>query len=79
MLKPADFVTRCAELSGEWGLAGTGWAAYPQMQEALTIKTLMTEIILPHAQDMLPPALNALHRGETSAPNPPSRCICATK
>ena len=42
------------------------WAAYPQMQETLTLSTQMTEITLPHAQDMLPPALNALRRGETS-------------
>ena len=68
VLKPADFVTRCAALTGEWGLAGTGWAAYPQMQETLTLSTQVTEITLPHAQDMLPPALNALRRGETSAP-----------
>ncbi|MEM8060935.1 tRNA (adenosine(37)-N6)-threonylcarbamoyltransferase complex dimerization subunit type 1 TsaB [Morganella morganii] len=68
VLKPADFVTRCAALTGEWRLAGTGWAAYPQMQETLTLSTQMTEITLPHAQDMLPPALNALRHGETSVP-----------
>lgn len=65
VLKPADFITRCAGLTGEWGLAGTGWAAYQDMQGAISVSTQMTDITLPHAQDMLPPAVIALQQGET--------------
>ncbi|MBA5839004.1 tRNA (adenosine(37)-N6)-threonylcarbamoyltransferase complex dimerization subunit type 1 TsaB, partial [Morganella morganii] len=67
VLKPADFLTRCAALTGEWGLAVTGWAGYPQRQETLTLSTPTPEITLPHAQDLPPPSPNAPRRGETSA------------
>lgn len=53
VLIPDDFKVKFAQLTGQWGHAGTGWEAYPQL---LVDNSQITDsnVSLPDAQDMLP-------------------------
>ncbi|EKT57520.1 tRNA (adenosine(37)-N6)-threonylcarbamoyltransferase complex dimerization subunit type 1 TsaB [Providencia sneebia] len=52
VMSPDIFQQKIADLTGQWSFAGTGWQAYPQLGENLTLVDSTVE--LPAAQDMLP-------------------------
>ncbi|WP_237388394.1 tRNA (adenosine(37)-N6)-threonylcarbamoyltransferase complex dimerization subunit type 1 TsaB [Xenorhabdus sp. Sc-CR9] len=65
VLKPEQAQEIMRSLSGEWVIAGTGWDAYPQLLDShLTLIT--SDVTLPHAEDMLPLALQMWEAGETT-------------
>lgn len=66
VLKPEQVQTIMASLHGEWAIAGTGWQAYPQLMAShLTLTD--SGITLPHAEDMLPLAVQMWQNGEMTA------------
>ncbi|ETS30905.1 tRNA N6-adenosine(37)-N6-threonylcarbamoyltransferase complex dimerization subunit TsaB [Photorhabdus temperata] len=66
VLKPEQVQAIMAPLNGGWMIAGTGWQAYPQLMEShLTLTD--SGIILPHAEDMLPLAVQMWQNGEMTA------------
>ncbi|MER2473246.1 tRNA (adenosine(37)-N6)-threonylcarbamoyltransferase complex dimerization subunit type 1 TsaB [Photorhabdus laumondii] len=66
VLKPEQVQTFMASLSGDWVVAGTGWQAYPQLMAShLTLTD--SSITLPHAEDMLPLAIQMWQNGEVTA------------
>jgi tRNA threonylcarbamoyladenosine biosynthesis protein TsaB len=48
--------------------AGTGWQAYPGLQQGHELTLVASEVTLPAAQDMLPLAILALAQGNTLLP-----------
>ncbi|MBD2823783.1 tRNA (adenosine(37)-N6)-threonylcarbamoyltransferase complex dimerization subunit type 1 TsaB [Xenorhabdus szentirmaii] len=66
VLKPEQVRTIMNSLSGEWAIAGTGWEAYPQLLDT-SLTLLVSDITLPHAEDMLPLALQKWEAGEATA------------
>lgn len=53
VMSPDAFSEKMTRLKGQWGSAGTGWQAYPQLQDTgLTL--IDSKVELPAAQDMLP-------------------------
>lgn len=66
VIKPEQFIESVKTLTGEWAIAGTGWQAYPELQEMLPLTLIETQITLPAAQDMLPLAITAWNEGKTS-------------
>lgn len=53
VMSPDAFSVKMTRLKGQWGAAGTGWQAYPQLQDTgLTL--IDSKVELPAAQDMLP-------------------------
>ncbi|OTA19993.1 tRNA threonylcarbamoyladenosine biosynthesis protein TsaB [Xenorhabdus beddingii] len=65
VLKPEQAQEMMSSLSGEWAIAGTGWEAYPQLLDShLTLVT--SDITLPHAEDMLPLAIQMWEAGEAT-------------
>ncbi|KGD73172.1 hypothetical protein HA49_13375 [Tatumella morbirosei] len=67
VINPAQAVERMQQLSGRWALAGTGWKAYPEMQQGHTLELELSGSELPTAQDMLPLAVSQWQRGEVFA------------
>ena len=65
VLKPEAAAVRMAALSGEWACVGTGWQAWPQLRENSELTLTVTDVTLPHAEDMLPLAERALACGQT--------------
>ncbi|MDC9612645.1 tRNA (adenosine(37)-N6)-threonylcarbamoyltransferase complex dimerization subunit type 1 TsaB [Xenorhabdus khoisanae] len=66
VLKPEQAQAIMSSLSGEWAIAGTGWEAYPQLLDShLTL--VASEITLPHAEDMLPLAIQMWEAGEATS------------
>ncbi|MEX0446069.1 tRNA (adenosine(37)-N6)-threonylcarbamoyltransferase complex dimerization subunit type 1 TsaB [Xenorhabdus sp. SGI246] len=66
VLKPEQVQSIMHSLTGEWAIAGTGWEAYPQLLDShLTL--VSSGITLPHAEDMLPLAVQMWEAGETIA------------
>ncbi|OTA15671.1 tRNA threonylcarbamoyladenosine biosynthesis protein TsaB [Xenorhabdus vietnamensis] len=66
VLKPEQVQEIMNSLSGEWAIAGTGWEAYPQLLNShLTL--VASDIALPHAEDMLPLAVQMWEAGELTA------------
>ncbi|AKH65347.1 MULTISPECIES: tRNA (adenosine(37)-N6)-threonylcarbamoyltransferase complex dimerization subunit type 1 TsaB [Photorhabdus] len=66
VLKPEQAQTIMASLHDEWAIAGTGWQAYPQLKTShLTLTD--SGITLPHAEDMLPLAVQMWQNGEMTA------------
>ncbi|CAM3995753.1 tRNA (adenosine(37)-N6)-threonylcarbamoyltransferase complex dimerization subunit type 1 TsaB [Xenorhabdus thuongxuanensis] len=66
VLKPEQVQEVMSSLSGEWAIAGTGWEAYPQLLESQLTLTA-SDITLPHAEDMLPLAIQMWEAGEVTA------------
>ncbi|NHB95642.1 tRNA (adenosine(37)-N6)-threonylcarbamoyltransferase complex dimerization subunit type 1 TsaB [Photorhabdus stackebrandtii] len=66
VLKPEQVQALMVSLNGGWGIAGTGWQAYPQL---MTSHLTLTDsgITLPHAEDMLPLAVQMWQNGEMTA------------
>ncbi len=67
VLQPAQAIARMQQLSGEWFTAGTGWQAYPELQQGHSLTLAASGAELPAAKDMLPLAIQAWQRGEVSA------------
>ncbi|MBD2813688.1 tRNA (adenosine(37)-N6)-threonylcarbamoyltransferase complex dimerization subunit type 1 TsaB [Xenorhabdus sp. Flor] len=66
VLKPEQAQSIMNSLTGEWAIAGTGWEAYPQLLDShLTL--VPSDITLPHAEDMLPLAVQMWKAGEVTA------------
>ena len=55
-------------LEGEWFIAGTGWQAWPQLQQGHALILRESGVELPAAEDMLPLAQQAWQRGATVQP-----------
>ncbi|NBM02723.1 tRNA (adenosine(37)-N6)-threonylcarbamoyltransferase complex dimerization subunit type 1 TsaB [Proteus sp. G2671] len=66
VMKPEQFIETLQSTMGTWAMAGTGWQAYPDLKETLPFTVVETEIMLPAAQDMLPLAVNAWHKGKAT-------------
>ncbi|CAQ84528.1 MULTISPECIES: tRNA (adenosine(37)-N6)-threonylcarbamoyltransferase complex dimerization subunit type 1 TsaB [Photorhabdus] len=66
VLKPERIQEIMASLNGDWMVAGTGWQAYPQLRTShLTLND--SDITLPHAEDMLPLAVQMWQNGEVTS------------
>ncbi|WP_340619878.1 tRNA (adenosine(37)-N6)-threonylcarbamoyltransferase complex dimerization subunit type 1 TsaB [Xenorhabdus siamensis] len=66
ILKPEQVQFIMNSLTGEWAIAGTGWEAHPQLLDShLTL--VSSGITLPHAEDMLPLAVQMWEAEETIA------------
>ncbi|PHM45282.1 tRNA threonylcarbamoyladenosine biosynthesis protein TsaB [Xenorhabdus mauleonii] len=66
VLKPEQAQAMMNSLSGEWAIAGTGWEAYPQLLDS-HLALITSDITLPHAEDMLPLAVQMWEAGEATA------------
>ncbi|MDR0218659.1 MAG: tRNA (adenosine(37)-N6)-threonylcarbamoyltransferase complex dimerization subunit type 1 TsaB [Enterobacteriaceae bacterium] len=70
VLKPEQVQTIMDSLTGEWAIAGTGWEAYPHLQECQRqnsqLALIPSDITLPHAEDMLPLAVQMWNAGEAT-------------
>lgn len=64
VLKPAQFLAKINNLSGQWTIAGTGWSAYPILG-ITKLDLLESSIYLPDAQDMSILALQEWQKGKT--------------
>ncbi|OOE67474.1 tRNA (adenosine(37)-N6)-threonylcarbamoyltransferase complex dimerization subunit type 1 TsaB [Salinivibrio sp. IB282] len=65
VVAPEALTPDCTE--GVWTLAGTGWAAYPDLAARLALQTASAEVLYPQAQDMLEIAKHAYHAGDMVA------------
>ncbi|UYL00739.1 tRNA (adenosine(37)-N6)-threonylcarbamoyltransferase complex dimerization subunit type 1 TsaB [Pantoea ananatis] len=68
VLSPAAALTRMQALEGEWFTAGTGWQAWPDLQQGNALQLVNSHVELPAAEDMLPLAVAALQQGATVLP-----------
>ena len=68
VLSPEAALARMQALSGEWTTAGTGWQAYPALQQGHSLTLHTSAVSLPAAEDMLPLAVIALEQGRTLQP-----------
>lgn len=66
VLKPEAVTARLKQLDGEWAIVGTGWQAWPDMASGSMVKLRDGDILLPHAEDMLPLACHRLATGQTT-------------
>lgn len=67
VLSPEAAQQRMQALEGSWFTAGTGWDAWPQLQQGHALTLNWSGVALPAAEDMLPLAQQALLRGETTS------------
>ncbi|ELM3723047.1 tRNA (adenosine(37)-N6)-threonylcarbamoyltransferase complex dimerization subunit type 1 TsaB [Edwardsiella piscicida] len=67
VLNPQQVGVRLAALQGEWATVGTGWQTYPDLAQGAPLTLRDGQMLLPHAEDMLPLALHAWRSGETVA------------
>lgn len=67
VLKPDAVAERLKQLSGEWATVGTGWPAWPDMANDSGLTLADGQVLLPHAEDMLPIACQLLEAGKTVA------------
>ncbi|MDA6077921.1 hypothetical protein O0544_21610 [Edwardsiella anguillarum] len=67
VLNPQQAGARLAALQGEWATVGTGWQTYPDLAQDVGLTLRDGQMLLPHAEDMLPLALHAWQAGETVA------------
>ena len=68
VLSPDAALARMQALEGEWFIAGTGWQAWPQLQQGHALTLRESGVELPAAEDMLPLAEQAWQRGATVQP-----------
>ncbi|MCC8365750.1 tRNA (adenosine(37)-N6)-threonylcarbamoyltransferase complex dimerization subunit type 1 TsaB [Xenorhabdus sp. PB61.4] len=66
VLKPEQAQAIMSNLTGEWAIAGTGWEAYPQLLES-HLNLIPGDMELPHAEDMLPLAVQMWKEGAATA------------
>ena len=67
VLTPEQVQARAQSLSGQWATAGTGWTSYPDLVAGTLLTLNDGDMLLPHAEDMLPPALDAWSAKRTVA------------
>ncbi|AOV97212.1 tRNA N6-adenosine(37)-N6-threonylcarbamoyltransferase complex dimerization subunit TsaB [Edwardsiella hoshinae] len=67
VLSPQQVTERVAALQGEWATVGTGWQTYPAMAADSSLLLRDGQMLLPHAEDMLPLALHAWQTGAVLA------------
>jgi len=64
VIKPEQLLARAAELSGRFATVGTGWETYPHLLGESPVAELFDgKMLLPHAEDMLPLALQLWGNG----------------
>ncbi|WP_112290026.1 tRNA (adenosine(37)-N6)-threonylcarbamoyltransferase complex dimerization subunit type 1 TsaB [Rahnella sp. AN3-3W3] len=64
VIKPEQLLARAAELSGRFATVGTGWDTYPHLLgESPAAELFDGKMLLPHAEDMLPLALQLWENG----------------
>ncbi len=63
VLTPEAALERMQALSGEWYTAGTGWQAWPVLQQGHALQLKDSGVLLPAAEDMLPPGGARLSTG----------------
>lgn len=64
VIKPEQLLARAAELSGRFATVGTGWETYPHLLGESPVSELFDgKMLLPHAEDMLPLALQLWENG----------------
>lgn len=64
VIKPEQLLARAAELSGRFATVGTGWETYPHLLgESPAAELFDGKMLLPHAEDMLPLALQLWENG----------------
>ena len=64
VIKPEQLLARAAELSGRFATVGTGWETYPHLLgESPAAELFDGKMLLPHAEDMLPLALQLCENG----------------
>ncbi|CDH04452.1 putative glycoprotein endopeptidase, actin-like ATPase domain [Xenorhabdus bovienii str. oregonense] len=66
VLKPEQAQAIMNALTGIWAIAGTGWEAYPQLLDS-HLDLVKSDITLPHAEDMLPLAVQMWKAGKATA------------
>ncbi|CNH83761.1 tRNA (adenosine(37)-N6)-threonylcarbamoyltransferase complex dimerization subunit type 1 TsaB [Yersinia alsatica] len=64
VMTPAQALLQAQSLSGHWATVGTGWQTYPDMINGSNVVLVDGQIILPHAEDMLPLALSSWASGQ---------------
>ena len=67
VLKPEAVAQRLKHLTGVWATVGTGWPAWPDMANDSDLTLVDGQVLLPHAEDMLPIACQLLEAGKTVA------------
>lgn len=64
VIKPEQLLARAAELSARFATVGTGWETYPHLLGESPVAELFDgKMLLPHAEDMLPLALQLWENG----------------
>ncbi|VFP88519.1 tRNA (adenosine(37)-N6)-threonylcarbamoyltransferase complex dimerization subunit type 1 TsaB [Candidatus Erwinia haradaeae] len=68
IIKPTDILERMKTLTGKWTCVGTGWKTYPELTEKTNLDLFISDIEIPHAEDMLPLAKSMFLAGSTILP-----------
>lgn len=64
VIKPEQLLARVGDYSGRFATVGTGWETYPHLLgESPAVELFAGKISLPHAEDMLPLALQMWQSG----------------
>ncbi|WJV55768.1 tRNA (adenosine(37)-N6)-threonylcarbamoyltransferase complex dimerization subunit type 1 TsaB [Prodigiosinella aquatilis] len=63
VLTPQQVQMQTATLEGNWATAGTGWQTYPDLVRHPVISLQDSGVLLPHAEDMLPLAIQQWQAG----------------
>jgi len=63
VLSPPQAFARAQGLQGDWAHVGTGWQTYPDLVAGTALSLRDGQILLPHAEDMLPLAVQAWQNG----------------
>lgn len=63
VLMPQQALARALDLQGNWAYVGTGWQTYPDLVSGSSLNLTDGKMLLPHAEDMLPLALQAWQKG----------------
>ncbi|MBP1130113.1 tRNA threonylcarbamoyladenosine biosynthesis protein TsaB [Serratia sp. PL17] len=63
VLSPPQALARAQALQGDWAHVGTGWQTYPDLVAGTALSLRDGQILLPHAEDMLPLAVQAWQNG----------------
>ncbi|MFO6300171.1 tRNA (adenosine(37)-N6)-threonylcarbamoyltransferase complex dimerization subunit type 1 TsaB [Rahnella selenatireducens] len=64
VIKPEQLIGQAASLTGRFATVGTGWEAYPHLLGESPVAELFDgKMLLPHAEDMLPLALQLWENG----------------
>ncbi|CNH06656.1 tRNA (adenosine(37)-N6)-threonylcarbamoyltransferase complex dimerization subunit type 1 TsaB [Yersinia pekkanenii] len=64
VMTPEQALAGAQSLGCHWATVGTGWQTYPDLISASNVALTDGQIVLPHAEDMLPLALSAWANGQ---------------